>query len=123
AAPANTNFRTLSPRPPSMRPIPLGPGSEAPGAKPEPAMPVASGSAPRTGAKAAPAAAESPAGKGGAMKSVFEDNFDRAELGPDYNLTSPVWRIDGGRLCGEGARNHPAWLTRKLPTNARIEFE
>lgn len=43
--------------------------------------------------------------------------------GADWNLTSPVWRIQGGRLCGQGARNHPAWLRRVLPTNARIEFD
>jgi hypothetical protein len=120
AAP-NTNFRTLSPRPPSMRPIPMGSSAgAASGAEQRPAVPVASGGAKRPGA---PAAGESLSGKGGVIKAVFEDNFDRAELGPDYNLTSPVWKIESGRLCGEGARNHPAWLTRKLPTNARIEFE
>jgi hypothetical protein len=26
-------------------------------------------------------------------------------------------------LCGQGARNHPVWLNRRLPTNARVRFE
>lgn len=118
ATPANTNFRTLSPRPPSMVPIPLGSAAAA-GGEQRPPVPIAAGSAPRKPT----AVADAPAGKGALIKAVFEDAFERPELGPDWNLTSPVWRIDGGRLCAEGAKNHPAWLTRKLPTNARIEFE
>jgi hypothetical protein len=118
-----TNFRSLSPRPPSMRPIPLGSGlPAASGAEQRPAVPVASASGAKNPSASAPAA-EALAGKGGAIKAVFEDAFERGEIGPDWNLTSPVWRIDGGKLCGEGAKNHPAWLARKLPTNARIEFE
>jgi hypothetical protein len=122
-----TNFRSLSPRPPSMRPIPVGSGVVAtPGAEQLPAVPVASGSAPPAasgGAPRKPSATEAAASKSGTIKSAFEDTFERAELGADWNPTSPVWRIDGGKLCAQGARNHPAWLTRKLPTNARIEFE
>lgn len=26
-------------------------------------------------------------------------------------------------MCGRGARNHPVWLARRLPVNARIEFD
>jgi hypothetical protein len=121
-----TNFRSLSPRPPSMRPIPAGSGVVAiPGAEQRPAVPVSSGAPPVASADAPrkPSAAGATASKGGSIKSVFEDTFERTELGPDWNATSPVWRIDGGKLCAEGARNHPAWLSRKLPTNARIEFE
>ena len=125
--PGATNFRSVPPRPPTVRPIPLGEGvALAPAHESSPPPPVASGSAPKKpGAKATPAApaAESAVGKGGVIKSAFVDSFDRLELGPDWNLTSPVWKIVGGQLCGEGARNHPAWLTRRLPTNARIEFE
>jgi hypothetical protein len=44
--------------------------------------------------------------------------------GPDWMATRPgIWRIEGGRLCGEGAENHGIWLKRTLPTNARIEFD
>ena len=27
------------------------------------------------------------------------------------------------KLCGRGAHNHPVWLNRTLPINARIEFD
>lgn len=57
------------------------------------------------------------------LRQPFKDGFERAELGPDWYATSPVWRIQSGQLCGEGARNRPVWLRRGLPTNARIEFD
>jgi hypothetical protein len=53
----------------------------------------------------------------------FTDEFDRVDLGPDWNATSPLWRISGGRMCVENAHNHPLWLRRRLPVNARIEFD
>lgn len=53
----------------------------------------------------------------------FEDGFDRNEIGPDWIVTGGGWRIEDGRLCVKGARNHGAWLNRVLPTNARIEFD
>jgi hypothetical protein len=57
------------------------------------------------------------------LRKPFTDAFDRHELGPDWRATSPNWQIRGGQLCGSGAHNHPVWLARRLPTNARIEFE
>ncbi len=57
------------------------------------------------------------------LGSGFEDNFERAALGPDWIVTGADWRIQGGRLCVKGARNHGAWLNRTLPTNVRIEFD
>lgn len=53
----------------------------------------------------------------------FEDGFDRAELGPDYNALSPAWKLVAGKLCVRGARNKGLWLLRKLPVNARIELD
>jgi hypothetical protein len=53
----------------------------------------------------------------------FEDKFDRETVGPDWVTTGADWRIDAGRLCVKGARNHGAWLNRTLPTNVRIEFD
>src|SRR5262245_28535695 len=43
----------------------------------------------------------------------FGDDFERTDLGPDWKATSPVWRIESGRLCGEGAKNHGVWLQRR----------
>ncbi len=78
------------------------------------------------------------------LKAPFEDSFDRGgarahptpeasssttpvvgvDPGPDWVATVPnVWRIEGGRLCGERAHNHGVWLKRTLPVNARIEFD
>jgi len=53
----------------------------------------------------------------------LNEDFERASLGPDWNPTSDAWRIENGKLCARGARNHPAWLLRRLPKNARIEFD
>ena len=76
---------------------------------------------------------DSDAGEGGPREFVvaedpqlteaFSDNFDRAELGPDYAPTAAVWRIEAGRLCARNARNHPVWLRRRLPPNVRVEFD
>jgi len=75
------------------------------------ATPKASGET--TAAKAASAAL---------LAEEFSDDFERSSLGSDWKATSPVWRIDNGRLCGERAKNHGVWLDRRLPKNARIEF-
>jgi hypothetical protein len=57
------------------------------------------------------------------ITTPFEDTFERAELGADWAALSPAWRIDRGRLCAKGARNRGVWLSRRLPVNARIEFD
>jgi hypothetical protein len=57
-------------------------------------------------------------GQGGGASSDFP------APGPDWITTSPgIWHIEGGRLCGEHAKNHGIWLKRVLPVNARIEFD
>lgn len=60
---------------------------------------------------------------GPVLSEPFRDDFDRADLGEDWLATSPVWRIMDGRLCAQGAKNHPVWLKKRLPVNARIEFD
>lgn len=57
------------------------------------------------------------------LSAPFRDEFERAEVGDDYYATGDHFRIDGGRLCVEGARNHPLWLRHRLPLNARIRVE
>jgi hypothetical protein len=65
-----------------------------------------------------------PVTPGAPITAVYQDDFARAELGPDWNVLSPTrWRITGGRLCGRGAKNRGVWLLRRLPTNARIELD
>jgi hypothetical protein len=49
---------------------------------------------------------------------------DRSNLGPNWTqIKTNAWRVENGKLCGQGAHNHPVWLTRTLPVNARIEFD
>jgi hypothetical protein len=76
----------------------------------------------RTPAPAPPEAAEN---DDPWLETTFSDDFERsgpAALGPNWRTTSNVWRIDDGKLCVSGAKNHPAWLARRLPVNATIEF-
>src|SRR6266545_430031 len=54
---------------------------------------------------------------------IFTDNFDRAELGPEWNPTANTWNIQNGHLHVSDAHNYPIWLRRSLPRNARIEFD
>jgi hypothetical protein len=56
------------------------------------------------------------------ITSVYKDDFNREQLGLDWTKTSERWVLNDGRLCGQSQRNHPIWLSRRLPTNARIEF-
>jgi hypothetical protein len=88
------------------------------------------------------AAAAAPATAAEVLKAPFEDDFDHPvavapapsgaspavpslpEPGPEWAATAPgIWHIEGGRLCGEHARNHGLWLKGALPVNARIEFD
>lgn len=56
-------------------------------------------------------------------RKVFEDRFDRPDLGPDWLDTSRGrFSIANGALRAQGARNRPLWLARKLPRDARVEF-
>lgn len=53
---------------------------------------------------------------------VFSDNFNRETIGANWLDTGGGYRIVGGKLRAQGARNKPLWLKKKLPRNARIEF-
>ncbi len=47
-----------------------------------------------------------------------------SDLGPNWTQAgTTAWRIDNGKLCGQGAKNHGVWLNKVLPVNARIEFD
>jgi hypothetical protein len=92
--------------------VPEGPPTQAASAtKPAPAAVVP----PRTTKPSPPSRP--------AITAPFEDTFDRAELGSDYNALGAAWKISDGRLCARGARNKGVWLLRKLPERARIEFD
>jgi hypothetical protein len=49
---------------------------------------------------------------------------DTSGLGPNWRQSqTSAWRVENGKLCGKGARNHGVWLQKKIPINARIEFD
>jgi hypothetical protein len=56
-------------------------------------------------------------------RKVFEDTFDRTDIGADWlDTSSGRYSIVDGRLRVQGARNKPLWLKRKLPRDCRVEF-
>lgn len=78
--------------------------------------------------------AEGGDGDGGLLAKLFDaGDLGDAEarqkpiangLGPNWSTSRPTaWRVENGRLCGEGAHNRGVWLNKVLPVNARIEFD
>ena len=57
------------------------------------------------------------------IHAPYSDNFDRAELGAEWNDTGKSARIKNGQLNVVNAYNHPVWLRRKLPSNVQIDFD
>src|ERR1700733_7864993 len=100
--------------------VPEGPptADAGPASKPPVVIATRPSASPATSSAPAVAVATRPD-----ITAPWQDDFDRVELGPDYNALTPKWHIVGARLCGKGARNHGVWLLRKLPTNARVEFD
>jgi hypothetical protein len=62
-------------------------------------------------------------GKPAAIAAPFRDDFERADLGSDWNATSPAYHLTGGKLEVSGAYNHPAWLRHRLPDDAVIDLD
>lgn len=54
---------------------------------------------------------------------IFTDDFERDALGEHWHATGEGARIENGVLVVEGLQNHPLWLERPLPPDARIEFD
>lgn len=53
----------------------------------------------------------------------LQDLFDRTELGPLWHKTGGNYDVRDGKLYVRGARNHPLWLRRVLPTDVQIDFD
>jgi hypothetical protein len=62
-------------------------------------------------------------GKPPAIASAFNEDFDRTELGADWNATSPAYHLAGGQLEVSHAYNHPAWLRRRLPDDVVVDLD
>ena len=57
------------------------------------------------------------------ISAPYADTFERAELGPSWNATSPQYKLVGGALTVQNAYNHPAWLKERLPRDAVIDLD
>ena len=71
------------------------------------------GKAARVGARKTPAKA----GEKWALQ--FEDDFGRAELGPDWKVLDGEWRVENGKLTGRGM----ILCTRRFPGAQRITYD
>jgi len=62
-------------------------------------------------------------------KLLFEEHFERADLGADWNAPQPgEWHIVDGwlkaeKVANDDLRNQGAWLVKPLPKKVRIEFK
>ncbi len=55
-------------------------------------------------------------------KLVFEDSFERKDIGENWLDTGGGYRIQKGELRAQGALNKPLWLKKKLPNDVRVAF-
>ncbi len=69
------------------------------------------------------ACACTPQGDPGIGSEGYQDDFERDQLGDDYNNTGGPWEMREGWLRVRNARNRPLWLRRTLPRDVRIEFD
>jgi hypothetical protein len=58
-----------------------------------------------------------------AIDAPFTDDFERADLGANWNATSDEYRIADGKLTVSNAHNHPAWLRRRLPHDVVVDVD
>lgn len=68
-------------------------------------------------------AACTPQGDPGIGPGGFQDDFERSELGDQWNNTGGAYRIVNGQLKVSGARNKPLWLRRALPHDVSLEVD
>lgn len=60
-------------------------------------------------------------GSGGML--VFEDTFERDDVGELWINRSKNWKINKGEIHIEGDGNEGLWLQKPLPDRVRIEFD
>lgn len=53
----------------------------------------------------------------------FQDDFNRAEIGPAYWSSGGHWRIENGVVHSPGVKNNPLWLKAPLPADVAVEFD
>lgn len=61
---------------------------------------------------------------GGGSAGAFSDDFNRNELGPDWETHNPgAYQLVNGQLHFKNAHNNPLWLKRPLPRDVKVEFD
>jgi hypothetical protein len=68
-------------------------------------------------------AACTPQGDPGIGPKGFQDDFERADVGSEWNTTGGSWTIRNGQVRIRSGRNKPMWLRRTLPNDVRIQFD
>ncbi len=53
----------------------------------------------------------------------FTDDFNRADVGPNYWNSGGQWRIENGELHSPAVKNNALWLQAALPDNVAIEVD
>lgn len=108
-----------------LRCLPHGPslGDEPPAASAEPAASEKRSPKRETAGQKRAASLNAKARLDPPLSVPYRADFSETTLGSEWRLTGSGWKVSEGQLCGSKARNHPAWLARKLPVNARIEFD
>jgi len=64
-----------------------------------------------------------PQGDPGIGPGGFSDDFERKDLGAEWQNTGGSYSIRAGKLHIKGARNKPLWLRRTLPRDVRVELD
>lgn len=61
--------------------------------------------------------------KGKKLETVFEDSFDRSEIGSNYTVQGGDWKIENGKVTSSKAENRNVVLSGvSLPQNGIIEL-
>ena len=66
---------------------------------------------------------EKPAPPAEPITAAWSDDFERADVGPDWHATGGSYALVNGALNAVGAHNRPLWLRRALPRDAVIELD
>lgn len=59
----------------------------------------------------------------GGWRLAFEDQFERAEVGPDWMIQGASAIVDGRLKFGGDGKNLYAWINRHFPGDVRLEFD
>lgn len=116
-------FAMCTPEPDAPDPNAKPSASQNHNPAPPPPPPNKSGSAKANNPPTPPVICNAPSDP--AIEAVFEDKFDRNDLGPDWSPTGPAgsYVVRDNQMCTNQPKNHPIWLRKKLPNNVSIRFQ